>query len=229
MATKENLKSEVVQKNDFIEIEFTGKIVDTGEIFDTNIKSDAQKANLNQRQELKPFVMCVGHGMIIKGLDKELEGKQINKKYSSEFTPEDAFGKRSPQLIKMIPFKKFAEQNVNPQRGMKLSLDGQIVKILSNSGGRVLVDFNNPLAGKKVKYEYKINKKITNTDDKINALQDFLFRKKFKFKVPQDKKNKKTIIFQIPEKEKQMEKFIQMLSKPFEQMLNMKVETEFEK
>jgi hypothetical protein len=36
----------------------------------------------------------------------------------------------------MVPTRLFLEQRINPQRGMQLNLDGQIVKILSNSGGR---------------------------------------------------------------------------------------------
>jgi len=35
----------MIKKNDFVEIEFTGKILDTGEIFDTNIKEEAEKIN----------------------------------------------------------------------------------------------------------------------------------------------------------------------------------------
>ena len=42
-----------LQKNDFLEIEFTGKIKD-GEIFDSNIKKDIEKAEL--KTPIKPFI-----------------------------------------------------------------------------------------------------------------------------------------------------------------------------
>ena len=47
----------VLQKKDFIEIEFTGKIKN-GEIFDSNIKEDIEKSNLNLK--VSPFIFCLG-------------------------------------------------------------------------------------------------------------------------------------------------------------------------
>ncbi len=212
-----------IKKNDFVEIEFTARTKD-GKVFDTNIKSEAEKAGLKIKN-LKPFVLSVGHHMLIKGLDKELEGKEVGKKYSVELKPEEAFGKRNPEMIKMIPLKKFTEQKINPQRGMQLTIDGIIVKVLSVSGGRVLVDFNNPLAGKNVIYNFKINRKVEDINEKINALQDFFFKKRFKFDVD---KNKKIITFKLPQKEKQFENFMKIVAKPFKEILNMEIKAEIE-
>ena len=81
-----------IKKNDFIEIEFTGKIKGTGEIFDTNIKVDAPTTN-DQRPttELKPFILSVGHKMLPNGFDADLEGKDTEKSYTLDLKPEDAF------------------------------------------------------------------------------------------------------------------------------------------
>jgi FKBP-type peptidyl-prolyl cis-trans isomerase 2 len=204
-----------LKKGDFIEIEFTGKIKEEGEIFDTNIEADAKKANL--KIDCKPFAMSIGHLMLPKGLDADLEGKEVGKSYSLELQPEDAFGKRNPQMIRMIPSKVFHQQDINPQRGMQLSLDGQLVRVLSSSGGRVLVDFNNPLAGKEVEYKYKILKKIEGHKDKINALQDFLFRKRFDFEV-KDKK----VIFSV---EKEVEPMIKMFAPKFIEISGLEIES----
>ena len=139
--TKQDAKQKI-KKKDFIELEFVAKIKD-GNVFDTNIKQEAEKASLNIT-EFKPFILSVGHEMVISGLDKSLEGKEIGKAYEQEFSPDNAFGKRNPQLIKVIPMRVFKEQNIQPQPGMQLSLDNTIVRIASVSGGRILVDFNNP-------------------------------------------------------------------------------------
>lgn len=214
---------DIIKKGDFIELEFTARIKD-GEVFDTNIESEAKK--LNSDIKPKPLIVSVGHALLIKGLDKELEGKQIGKQYEQEFPPEEAFGKRNPQLIKMYPLSQFTAQNINPLRGMQLSLDNQIAHILSSSGGRVLVDFNNPLAGKIVVYKFKPKRKLTSQNEKINALQDFFFKKQFKFKTD---KTKKTITFQIPEKQKQLVQFIELLAKPFDEILGMTIASEITK
>lgn len=206
-----------IKKGEFIEIEFTGKIKDSGEIFDTNIKEVAEKNNIDSKN-LKPFILSVGHKMLPEGFDKDLEGKEIEKNYILEIKPEVAFGKRDKNLIKMIPTKMFIEQKINPERGMQLSLDGQIVKILSNSSGRTLVDFNNPLAGKEITYEYKILRSITDQKEKIDALQDFFFRKTFEFEI-KDKK----IVFKV---EKQFEPFINLLSEKFKEILGLEASPE---
>jgi FKBP-type peptidyl-prolyl cis-trans isomerase 2 len=205
-----------IKKNDFIEVEFTGKITGTDEIFDTNIKVDAKKAEMDLKG-IKPFVLSVGHKMLPKGFDEDLIGKTADKSYTIDIDPENAFGKRNPQMVRMIPTKHFHEQKINPERGMKLALDGQLVKVLSSDRGRTLVDFNNPLAGKPVTYTYKINKIVTDQKEKINAMQDFLFRKTFDFET----KNK-TVTFSI---EKQFEPFVKMFAPKFEEILGLKVET----
>jgi len=206
----------MIEKNDFIELEFTAKIKDR-EIFDTNIKSDAEKLNI---KDVKPLVLAVGANMVIDGLDKSLEGKEIGKQYSEEFEPELAFGKRNPSLVKMIPLRLFIEQKIQPQAGMQFSLDGMLVKVVSVSGGRILVDFNNPLSGKTVIYDYKINRKVDDLNEKINALQDFLFQRRFDFAVNEPEK---AITFKVPEN---MGQFIQIFEKKFEEILGMKVKTE---
>jgi FKBP-type peptidyl-prolyl cis-trans isomerase 2 len=205
-----------LKKNDFVEIEFTAR-VKGGDIFDTNIKKDAEKLDIDQKK-IKPLVLSIGNKMIVEGLDTDLEGKEEGKKYSLEINPEKAFGKRNPQLVRMIPLKVFAEQNVQPQKGMQFSLDGQLVRIISVSGGRVLADFNNPLAGKVVTYDFKINKKVEDLKEKVNALQEFFFRKVFDFETKE-----KEITFKVP---KEMEKFIELFSKNFEDILGVKIKAE---
>jgi FKBP-type peptidyl-prolyl cis-trans isomerase 2 len=205
-----------IKEKDFVEIEFTGKISNTNEIFDTNIKADAEKANLNTKN-IKPFVLSVGEKMLPEELDKDLVGKDLNKEYTLDLSPENAFGKRNPQMVKMIPTKYFHEQKIDPVRGMQLALDGQLVKVLSSDKGRTLVDFNNPLAGKSVTYTYKINKIVTDQKEKIDALQEFLFRKIFDFKIDSN-----TIKFDV---EKQFEPFVKMFAPKFNEILGLKVET----
>tara|TARA_Y100000310_G_scaffold338521_1_gene428365 strand:+ start:730 stop:1371 length:642 start_codon:yes stop_codon:yes gene_type:complete len=195
------------KKNDFIEIEFVGKNKDTGEVFDTNIKKEAEKINLNI--EAKPLIVCIGQGMLVKGFDSSLENKEAGKKYKVSLSPEESFGKRHPGLVKIIPLKVFKDKNFNPAPGMIVSLDNSIVKIITVSGGRVIVDFNNPLAGKEIEYEFTINKKIQDDKEKVNSLQDFFFKKRFPFSI-KDKK----ILFN-----KEAEPFLKIFESKFKELL----------
>ena len=104
-----------LKKGDFIEIDFTGKIKDSGEIFDTTKKDDAKKANLDIKN-LKPFVFCVGEKMLPSGFDNDFVGKEVGKAYTLELEPKDAFGNRERNLVKMIPTKLFHEQEIKRLR-----------------------------------------------------------------------------------------------------------------
>lgn len=205
-----------IKEKDFIEIEFTGKIKETDEIFDSNIPEDVKESNLNIKN-VKPFILCVGQEMLPSGFDKDLIGKETNKQYTLELKPEQAFGKRDRQLIKMVPTKLFLEQKINPQKGMQLNLDGQIVKILSNSGGRTLIDFNNPLAGKEIIYNYKINKKIEDQKEQVKGLFEFFFKQEFDFEI----KDNKIILKEI---KKELEPYLQMFAPKIKEMTNLELE-----
>lgn len=201
-----------LQKKDFIEIEFTGKVKD-GEIFDSNIKEDLKK--LNPEANPKPFIFSLGEGMFMKGVDEFLIGKEIGK-YSVELSPEKAFGQRVPSFVQPIPMKIFQSQNVRPYPGAVFNFDGRIAKILSVSGGRVIADFNHPLAGKNVVYEINVLRKVENTDEKLKSFINFLFRRDLNFSV----ESKKLII----ESEKEFAKFVEMFKDKFKEIFDLDLE-----
>ena len=169
MEEKEQNKT---KKNDFVEIEYTGYANDN--LFDSNKEEDLKK--LDPKAKPKKTVVVIGQGMIVKGFDKELEGKEIGKEYKISFGPEDGFGERKKELVRTIPLKVFTEKNIQPNPGMVLNMDNALAKIISVSGGRVVVDFNTPLAGKNIKYEFKIIKKVKDEKEKCDAVFENLFR-----------------------------------------------------
>lgn len=206
------------KKNDFVEIEFTGKA--NGEVFDTTNKEEAKTIGI--QADVKPVIVSIGNEMILKGVDELLEEKEVGKQYTIKLSPEKAFGSRNPQLIKTIPMKVFREKNMQPTPGMVFQMDNHMVRILSVSGGRVTADFNNPLAGKDVEYDFKILRKVEDNKEKINALQDFFFRQRFEFTL--DEKNKKVIF-----KEEKLLPILQMFQEKFKEMTGFSFEIDTKK
>ncbi|MEK6842842.1 MAG: peptidylprolyl isomerase [Nanoarchaeota archaeon] len=207
----------VLKKNDFVEIEFTAK-VKNGEIFDSNIKKDLQEAKLNI--EPKPLVFSLGAGMFLKGIDDFLTGKEIGK-YSVELTPEKAFGQRNSKLIQIISSRVFREQKLNPVPGVMFNFDGRVAKILSVSGGRIIADFNNPIAGKTVIYDLNVLRKIDDINEKAKTFIDFLFHRDLNFEI-KDKK----IILNV---EQNLVKFIELFTDKFKEILGLDLEVKEEK
>ena len=165
-----------IKKNYFVEMDFIAKVEETGEIFDTTLESEAKKAGLfneNEKDKFKPLKVCVGQGMVVKGFDKEIEGKDTGKEYQIRLKPEDAFGKRDSKLIKTMPLSAFRARGVEPAAGMMLSLDNFLVKISAVTSGRVIVDFNNPLSGKHIIYKFTVNNIIEDKKEQIEILSKF--------------------------------------------------------
>ena len=160
----------MIKKKDFVEIDFTGIIKESDQIFDTTEKENAKKIGL---KDIKPLKICVGEGMLLRGFDEALEGKELNKQYQIELKPEQAFGPRKPNLIKLIPMSVFLERNIHPYQGLMLNMDGMVARISSVSGGRVITDFNSPLAGKTIIYEFKINRVLDKLEEKAKTISDF--------------------------------------------------------
>ena len=200
------------KKNDFVEIDFVAKTVQ-GEVFDSTIKSELEK--IGSKMEAKPFIFSFGNGMFLKSVEDFLMGKSIGK-YKITLQPEDAFGNRDASLIRLIPESIFREHKVRPVAGHVFNFDGKLAKILSVNGGRVRVDFNNPLAGKVVVYEVEIKRVVEDLNEKVRALNEFFLRKDFNFEI----KGKKLIL----EAPKEMEKFISLFKEKYKEILDLDLE-----
>ena len=159
-----------VKKGDFIEINYVGRVKQTNEIFDLTDEKLAHEQNLQHQHHLGPVIICVGESQILNGLDENLIGKETGKNYRIELNAEYAFGKKDASLMKIIPISVFQKQNINVFPGMQVSIDKLLGIVRVASGGRVIVDFNHPLAGKDVFYELTISRII---EDKKEAIQSF--------------------------------------------------------
>lgn len=159
-----------LKKHDFVEIEYTGKLAD-GTIFDT---TDAKIAKEQGFQgEYKPVIICIGEHHVLKGIDEFLVGKELGA-YNIKLAPEQAFGKKDAQLMRMVPRSKFTEHKINPVPGLQVNMDGAVGTVKTVSGGRCVVDFNHPLAGQDVVYDVKVAKIVEDKKVQIESLLKLL-------------------------------------------------------
>jgi len=159
-----------VNKGDFIKIEFTGKVKETGEVFDTTYEEVAREAGLGIKKIFGPIPVVVGGGHLIKGLDEAVIGMDEGEEKHIEIEPEDAFGNRDPKLVQLIPMGEFKRQGIKPYPGMTLTVEGHEGRVLNVSGGRVRVDFNHELAGKTLEYDLKVKEIITDDAEKVKSM-----------------------------------------------------------
>lgn len=163
-----------MKEGDFLLIEFLGRVKLTGEIFDLSSEEEAKKAGIyNEKQKYGPGLVVIGAGMTMPGVEEQLKGMKLGDEREFEVPAEKAFGPRNRKLIKIISINNFYKQNMNPVPGAMVSIDNRDCKIKSVSGGRVMVDFNHPLAGKDLLYKARIVKKITDLKEKTDRLLDY--------------------------------------------------------
>lgn len=175
-----------IKKNDFVELDYTGKLKDENIVFDTTKEAVAKVARINNANATyAPITICVGQQHLVPGLDRFLEGKDVGT-FSVELKPEDAFGKKDAKLMAMVPTNKFLQQKINPMPGLQVNIDGAVGIIRTVNGGRSIVDFNHPLAGKTVVYELEIKSIVADKQKKVEALGKILLGRNVKIQLDKD-------------------------------------------
>ena len=175
--------TEKVHLHDFVVVDYTGALKENGVIFDTTLTSVATQHNLPSQSTYAPMTVCVGEHHLLPGFDAQLVDKELGKEYTIALQPEEAFGKRDVKRLRIIPLNTFREHKTQPIPGLQIDVDGEIGTVTSVSGGRVIVNFNHPLAGKEVVYTFTVIRKITDVKEKIVAYLERSFR------LPADKVN----------------------------------------
>jgi len=168
--------ADIIQNKDFIELNYTGKL-SGGKVFDTTIEGVAKSVkSYNSKADYTPILICVGEKQVLPGLDLQLVGKEVGKTYQVEIQPELAFGKKEMKHVKLVPLSEFKDHNLKPYPGLQVDFDGKVGTVMKISGGRVLVNFNHPFAGKEITYEIKITKKILDPSEQITAYLSHVFK-----------------------------------------------------
>lgn len=160
---------------DFVEIDFVGRVKDSGEIFDLTDADLAKKEGIFEKShKYGPAIVIIGSKSIVSGVEEQIKTMAVGEEKEFELPAEKGFGKRDPKLVQIISLGKFFEQKINPVPGAFVNIDGKNCKIQSVSGGRVRVDFNHPLAGRELIYKVKIFKEIKGVEGKVEAVIKYL-------------------------------------------------------
>jgi FKBP-type peptidyl-prolyl cis-trans isomerase 2 len=156
-----------VKNGDFIRIEYTEMV--EGQVIATTDKDVAtEKGIFSEEAQYGPHLIVVGAGQLVKGYEEDLIGKEIGYSGKVEVAPEDAFGLRDPKKVEIIPINRFKEKK--PVPGMRVGVENKVGTVTRVIGRKANVDFNHPLAGRTIVYEYKIVENIEDQLEKLKAL-----------------------------------------------------------
>ena len=109
-------------------------------------------------RDREPLAILFGHGNIIPGLEKAMEGHEAGDKFGVDVAAADAYGERRDGLSQRIPKKHFGNQPLRP--GMQVVLNTNVgpraVTIEKVGMSVVDVDLNHPMAGKDLHFDIDI-------------------------------------------------------------------------
>tara|TARA_R110001592_G_scaffold86031_1_gene254022 strand:+ start:28892 stop:29395 length:504 start_codon:yes stop_codon:yes gene_type:complete len=150
---------------------------DTVVTFHYRLKDEAG-VEMETSHNAEPVAYLHGHGSIISGIEKGLDGKEFNEKsepFELVVAPADGYGERQENAIQRVPIKHL--------HGDKKSLSklkaGDVVEINTEEGlkqavvvksGKFNVDLdtNHPLAGKALTFEIQIESVRPATEEELS-------------------------------------------------------------
>ena len=112
------------------------------------------------RRENKPALFRLGDQSLSKGLEQALLGLRVGDKKSFSLGPEEAFGPSNPDLVQFFSPRDFLGTGV-PEAGTIMlftAMNGNEMPgvVLAVTDESVTVDFNNPLAGRRVYFDIDV-------------------------------------------------------------------------
>ena len=175
---KKKYQGKKADDGDFVLIKITGR-TQKGTVFRVSSEEDAKKAGIYDENRAKqgmytPEFAIVGKpGFLNEGLTETIKDMNFFEKKSVRIPPTKAFGKRDPQKIERIGIAKFRKLNEgkNPEIGKEFAKQsqGQVQRgtITNVLQGRVIIDYNHPLAGQSIDYNLEIIDKIEDFNEKV--------------------------------------------------------------
>lgn len=107
----------------------------------------------------EPLAYLHGHGNIVPGLEKALEGKDEGEEVKVTVEPEEGYGPHRQELVQQVSMEAFAGiDEVEP--GMKFNAESAqgplVVKVTKIEGEQVTIDANHELAGQELNFDVTV-------------------------------------------------------------------------
>ncbi|MGV9202896.1 MAG: helix-hairpin-helix domain-containing protein [Promethearchaeia archaeon] len=208
---KKRLKGKSVEEGDFILVKITGR-TRKGQVFRVSSEEDAKKAGIYDEEKAQQghyspeFVIVGEEGFVNEGLTETIKEMTYFEKKSVRIPPAKAFGKRDPKKLERMGIGKYRRANDGkaPEIGQefvkKTQQGAQRGRVRQIAQGKVLIDYNHPLAGQPVDYNLEIVDKIEEFEEKIKY---FIMNKNIPeqavdgFEIDYDKEDK-SLTLEIP-------------------------------
>ena len=140
---------------DFVKLAYTIRTVEDGTLVDTTDEAVAEEEGVDtEDRSFEPRTIVIGAGHVFGAVEEDLEGKAVGDTGTVEVGAAEAFGEYDQEQVRTVSADRIPEEDRFP--GAHVDIDGQHGHVETVIGGRARVDFNHPLAGEDIEYEYEV-------------------------------------------------------------------------
>ncbi|MFB6110718.1 MAG: peptidylprolyl isomerase [Halodesulfurarchaeum sp.] len=163
-----------LQDGDFVEVAYTARTVENGDLVDTTDEEIAEEEGVDtENQEFSPRTIVLGEGHLFPAVESDIVGREVGETGSVVVPAEEAFGEYDEDQVRTVSAEKIPEDDRYP--GAHVDVDGEHGHVETIVGGRARVDFNHPLAGQDVEYEYEILDTVEDPVERARGLLKTFF------------------------------------------------------
>ena len=154
---------------DFVRLAYTIRTADDGRVIDTTDKETAEEAEIDTDEyEFEPRIVALGAGHVFPSVEEALIGESVGDEGTVDVPADDAFGEYDPEEVETVKADKIPEDSRYP--GAQVQIDNRQGHLETIIGGRARVDFNHPLAGEDLEYEYEILEAIDDREEQAAGM-----------------------------------------------------------
>ena len=157
-----------VQDGDFVRVAYTARTTKGDQLVDTTDEEVAEEEDVADQGEFEPRVITLGEQHLFPTVEEDIEGKEPGESGSVTVSAENAFGEYDESEVRTVSADKIPEDSMRP--GAQVDIDGEQGYLETIVGGRARVDFNHPLAGESVEYEYELLDEVEDTLERAEGL-----------------------------------------------------------
>ncbi|MGB7160508.1 MAG: peptidylprolyl isomerase [Tepidisphaeraceae bacterium] len=125
---------------------------------DYTLKDGAGKV-IDSSEGRDPLTYLHGHGGLIPGMEKGLEGKSTGDSFQLVVSPDEGYGQKDPNMVQPVPRANFggaADIKPGMQFQAKTPQGARVVTVVDVSPDTVTVDANHPLAGETLHFDVSV-------------------------------------------------------------------------
>ena len=147
---------------------------ETEKLIETTREDVAKEHDVHdEHRTYSPMVTVVGDGRLIPGFEAHMAEAEADTDYTLDIESEEAYGERDASLVETIGQNVLMRSVRDPEMlaiGAPVEIGGRTGVLQFLSAGRARIDYNHPLAGVTLRYNYRVTKVVEDRTEKVETL-----------------------------------------------------------